>query len=29
MGPKYTQYWENAFGGFCNITIVAQIFVNF
>ena len=28
MGHKYTQYGENAFAGFCNITIVAQIFEN-
>ena len=27
--PKYTQYQGNAFAGFCNITIVAQIFGNF
>ena len=29
IGPKYTQYFENAFAGFCSITIVAQIFGNF
>ena len=28
-GPKYTKYFENAFAGFCSITIVAQIFRNF
>ena len=28
IGPKYTQYFENAFAGLCSITIMAQIFGN-